>query len=292
MKIKFSLLLVILTSILTTFSFAQQTQVPNGDFENWTDSINAQDWNTNNYNIGGFLYYNFVNRSTDFHSGSYAAKIETKNIPLFGNKSGIITLGDCGIFTSISGGYPINGKPIILRGFYKYFPVADDTMSVAIIMTKWTGISRDTLFYDRIAKNTAISEYTLFEIPITYTPDIEAPDTVNIIALSSAGSSPRVGSILYIDDISFVYNNQGINETPGNSIISVFPNPSGGIVSVNLNGEKNNIKIYNIIGETIYYQRTYFKNINIDLSAYPDGVYMLEADNGTNKEIQKLVISK
>jgi hypothetical protein len=277
-------------------SFAQ-TPVPNGDFENWTDSVTAQNWNSSNMDLYGLYTFNFVHQSTVVNGGSYAAKIDTKDVLGILTMSGIMTLGTYSFSTStfsytLTGGIPITGKPITLEGYLKYEPVAGDTMAIIVIMTKWNGTSRDTLFYNGIMANTSIPIYTVFDIPITYTPSTASPDTVNIIAISSAGYAPQVGSALYVDDFSFTYNPADVQESDGANFISVFPNPTSGFINVMLDGDMNTVKVYNIVGEEIFAQQTSSKNLNIDLTEFPAGVYMIEVSCNTTKYFRKIVISR
>lgn len=286
-KITFLLCAVFFTANL----LVAQTPVPNGDFETWTDTVTAGSWSTNNYSLGGIINYNFVHRSTDAHGGTYAAQLETMNIPVLGDMGGLITLGAYDMLMGLSGGTAISGKPTKLSGYFKYAPVNGDTMAVIVIMTKWNGSSRDTLFYDGIMANTAVAAYSLFEIPITYNPPTDSPDTVNIIAVSSGGYTPQVGSMLYIDDLSFTYP-ADINETSADPVFSVFPNPSSGLVNILLDGKENNISIFNMLGEVIYNSQTSAKTNLIDMSGSPEGIYLLQVDNGTEKFFRKLIITK
>jgi hypothetical protein len=290
MKVKFTFLTIFIMFAFSFYSKAQ-TQVPNGNFENWTDTTTAVSWNSNNYSVGGLFNYYFVRRSASVHGGSYAAKVQTLTIPVVGAMGGILTLGSYSLLSGFSGGMPITGKPIKLNGYYKYAPVSGDSMAIVVVMTKWNGTSRDTLFGGGTMSNTAVTSYTAFQIPITYTPPTATPDSVNIIAFSSAGNTPQVGSALYLDDLSFEYS-VGVDETETDGILSVFPNPTTGNVSALLDGESNTITVYNILGEIIYSQNTSSKNLNIDLSSFEIGVYLLEVNNGNRKYMRKLVLSK
>lgn len=290
MKGKFTFFAFIISLAFATFSFGQ-TPVPNGNFENWTDSVTAASWSSNNYSLGGILNYNFVHQSTDAHGGTYAAKLVTANIPILGDMGGLVTLGSYDMLAGLSGGQGISGKPVKLKAYFKYLPVSSDTMALIVIMTKWNGSSRDTLFYNGVMTNTTVSAYTLVEIPISYTPSTASPDTMNIIATSSAGYTPQIGSALFLDDLSFEYG-ASINESADNSILSVFPNPTTGNITVLLNGASNTITVSNVLGEVIYSQNTTSKNLNIDLSSFADGIYMLGVDNGSSKHFQKLILSR
>ena len=291
MKKVFTLLTLVTAFNLLSFA---QTQVPNGGFETWTDSVTAGTWNS--LVIPGFPSSTyFVHRTSVSHTGSFAAKIETK-IAFSYVFSGIMTLGTINILTqSITGGFEISDKPTKLIGYYQYSPaLPGDTMAIAIYFTKWnTGtLLRDTLFTGWFKTSSTANLYTLFEIPITYTPSNAVPDTMNIIAASSAGKVAKVGSALYIDDLSFDYTPVDISENSKLNPTSVYPNPSTGLVTVCLNSPNSMVKIYNIVGEEIFNINSSLKNININLLKQPNGVYLLEVNNGISRHIQKLVISK
>jgi hypothetical protein len=289
MKRRFTFLSIILVFASATIVLGQTT-VPNGTFETWTDSVTAQSWSSNNYTVGGFLNYNFVHQSPDAHGGTYAAKIETSSIPVLGTMTGIMTLGSYSLLTGISGGVPVSGgKLTTLKGYFKYTPVSGDTMVIILLATKWNGTSRDTLCFNGIIASSTVSTYTLFQISDTSSI---APDSINIILESSYGSAPQIGSSLYVDDLTLEFNPVGITNYANNNMLAVFPNPTTGRVSVLLNGEKNTVNMYNIIGGLIYQENTSSKNVDIDLSSYPDGVYFIEVRNETSKNIQKIILSR
>lgn len=90
----------------------------------------------------------------------------------------------------------------------------------------------------------------------------------------------------------------GIGET--NSVlsnISVYPNPSSGIYTIQAKGEElvgNSImlEIYNTLGEKVYsnYQITKLSNYQIDLSSQPAGVYFLKIEANGEQAIKKLMV--
>ena len=274
-----------------SISSAQQIQVPNGNMEAWNDTISANIWGSNNQDFG-IVTVNFVKRTADAHSGNYAAKIESKDIFLVGVKRGIFTLGTFNIIYGAMGGYSLKAKPVKLSGYYKYNSVAGDAMKIAVIITKWNGTANDTLANNFITSNQNVGTYTKFEIPITYSPPTETPDTVNIIAYSSDATAPQDISTLFIDDLSFEYYNADINETSESNDFSVFPNPAQGKATIQLNGNYNEINIYNVIGRKIYSSITNKNQEVVDISTFSNGVYMIEVSNGTTYRTEKLIISK
>jgi len=68
-----------------------------------------------------------------------------------------------------------------------------------------------------------------------------------------------------------------INEISNEKNISVFPNPSNGVFTFNIEMEKEvQVIIYNSIGENIYQSKFYNQEFEIDLSSKPEGVYLVK----------------
>jgi hypothetical protein len=85
-------------------------------------------------------------------------------------------------------------------------------------------------------------------------------------------------------------------ETPDDPFfISVYPNPSPGKFNLTLDYTMNTsvgIKIYNIMGKLIMEREiSKYKN-EIDLSAYPNGIYVLSISKEKEKYRQKIIIQK
>ena len=80
-----------------------------------------------------------------------------------------------------------------------------------------------------------------------------------------------------------------LNNYPKEEILSVFPNPSNGIIKIeNYNGEK--IFIYDITGQ--YIQEIKIKSKTIDMSAFSPGMYTLKLlDNNKSYKIAKVTIN-
>lgn len=84
-----------------------------------------------------------------------------------------------------------------------------------------------------------------------------------------------------------------INEVENNFVI--YPNPSNGIVNISSNQANAIIKVFDVTGKLVYSQQNNGKqnNIELDLSALSNGVYLIQAhtENG-NVSNNKVVISK
>lgn len=89
-----------------------------------------------------------------------------------------------------------------------------------------------------------------------------------------------------------IENNLKINEL-NNFQVSVYPNPTDGMISVKSNELISEIKIYNLVGQTIYTVATVnAKTINnIDLSDYTSGQYFIQLiDQNGNRTTEKVIL--
>jgi len=286
---KRSLLLLAVLVLSVNLSFTQPA-IPNGGFENWTDTITPQSWQTDNVNLGFFVYAP-VTRTTDKYSGNYAMKLKTINTA-FGLLPGVATCGTLDlVFGTITGGVPTGGvKPVSFSGAFKYNSVNGDTMLIIALLTRWNGTSRDTLGRGGIAVNQTVANYTVFNEPIQYQNPNLIPDTFNIIIISSAGFAPQENSTLFVDNLSFIASNG--EEIPLSAFMqNIYPNPSKGTFTLFLGDEENyHVRVYNLLGEIVWEAKNVFSKAEINLQGYPKGIYMIDVDNGTYRKTHRVII--
>lgn len=74
--------------------------------------------------------------------------------------------------------------------------------------------------------------------------------------------------------------------------LDLFPDPSSGMLSVPIenNSPQTNVCIYDALGKCVYNEVTVKKNDDIDMSAHPKGVYLMEITSGDEKIVKKLVV--
>lgn len=83
-----------------------------------------------------------------------------------------------------------------------------------------------------------------------------------------------------------------IDTNPSYNTISIYPNPSKGIYTIDLSYEKEPtyITIYNVLGELIYSQLLTSKTQNeIDLTHVANGYYIARINNESRSTQQKLI---
>jgi hypothetical protein len=86
-----------------------------------------------------------------------------------------------------------------------------------------------------------------------------------------------------------------LNENDGYSLLTVYPNPSTGTITIKRNSKQKGdilIIIYSISGSQLY--STVFNQddaiLNIDLSAAPKGIYLIKMKYDDNEQVSKIIL--
>lgn len=87
----------------------------------------------------------------------------------------------------------------------------------------------------------------------------------------------------------------GINENKERNNISIYPNPGNGIFKIstsNLRDENYEIKVFNIVGETVYTNSIKIprKDEQIDISHLNKGIYFLNLSNAQSQITKRVII--
>ncbi len=295
MKRLFTIAFLFLVFICFTETKAQNP-VPNPGFETWISDSSATSWlsEVDTVILTVPLKFKCAVKTTDKHTGSYAIKLFPYHmlIPSFSVDTvvpGFATIGSIN-FNVLSQsiefikGVPITVRPTNVTGWYKYSPTTGDTCNVFVFLRK----NGHTIGHGRFQDKNTVSTYTQFDIPITY-DSVGTPDTIDVVLLSS-GSNAQMGTQFFVDDIAVV-GGSGITPIDALLPINVYPNPSEGIINIDLPFYSNvKIRIYNILGKEVYSTVAGESSIRIDLSDNPKGLYFIETDNGFNKQVRKISI--
>ncbi|MBX7093708.1 MAG: T9SS type A sorting domain-containing protein [Flavobacteriales bacterium] len=84
----------------------------------------------------------------------------------------------------------------------------------------------------------------------------------------------------------------GISEADAKWTALVFPNPTKGIVNIELEGisaNQFNVFVYDIFGKQIMQQKLWSGRSSIDLSAFESGIYIIEIEAGGKKIRQRVI---
>lgn len=232
--------IILLSSILLLFGYLQaQPQLPNSGFESWQTTIqgnvtyeepSGDYWTTLNAlaKLGSPVT---VSKSSDAHSGSWSARLESKAwgsllIP------GLLVTGK--FITEapfVLQGQPFTAKPLRFKGYCKYFPVNNDSAAIYAMLSCFNPLEnkRDTLAEARLALHGTITEWTLFSVDFLYFDNQSEPDSLDVVFSSSAAGESfqgQVGSTLFLDDVSLDYTSGLVEPLFPEYTLTVFPVPA------------------------------------------------------------------
>lgn len=195
-------------------------------------------------------------------------------------------------------GKPFTGKPIQLKGYYRYSPVSNDSGVAYIHLSKWNSTlnRRDTLARDSMLFIGNQSEWKLFELNLDYSqyPGV-TPDSIVIRFVSSVNAGfggGKVGSELMIDNLSIEYPVSKIPISKEN--FSFYPNPFHEKATLKFSQNANFfLEIYNSTGNLVFHNEILTAQQDFDFHHFISGIYYLVIKNenhqilGTQKIIKE-----
>jgi len=290
MKKTFYIISILLLFCLPSFS----QQFPNASFESWT-SGEPDSWNTTNQNLFGFTFNTVSKDITDPQQGLSSAKLTvvTKTLPIYGPLTiqGVLTLGILTIdpfaqTATLSGGYAFTGMPQKLTGYYKYQPVNNDTCAMGWGLTKWNNGVKDTIGVAAFAAMGTVNTWTYFEIPLEY-QIWESPDTMNILFINSnpLDGVNHTGTILWIDNLSFVYGTVGIEGVTFAKDLTIYAERDARQLVLTSTFEKMenlDISLFTMAGiEASHWKRSMQRSTErLEVNNLPPGTYVIRISTG------------
>lgn len=271
----------ILSALVSVFVIGQ-TQMPNGNLEDWTDTglgfENPDHWQTPNEATLITMQFT-TTKSTDAASGTYSARLEAIEVAAGFVAPGVITLGNFIVdyvnnTAYMTGGIPYTDRPLYLCGIYKNLPVANDSSIIMVYFTEYLADKgqTDTIGLGLMYGSQTVENWTNFNIPINWFND-HNPDTMNLFIVSSNIINPADGSIMYIDKLEFV-NNLGIEEPVSVINTSVYPNPATDLLTFSfdkkINGE---LKLFNTEGQVVFSTPINANEQKVDVRTLAPGTY-------------------
>ena len=279
-------LITIVLLALAVNAAHSQSNVPNGDMENWhtvvvSSSLNYEDLGTDAADnwmstlnslkavppTAGGPGPVTVFKTTDAYSGTYAAKAVSANFPLgsftifIPGMIGTAIMDMTGVRALLGKPCP-NCKPLRFKGYYKFEPENGDSCAAVILLSRWNTAAhkRDTIGYGKMVQHSPVPNYTQFDIPVNYT-GTGAVDTMTLLVVSSAGfnviqfmsSVGQVGNTMYVDALTLDYP-AGIQQVLMPEVgVNVYPNPASDILHIDLTKEVSNgtFEVYSASGKLV-----------------------------------------
>lgn len=250
----------------------QAYQLYNMSFDDWCDdnggapyasNANPKIWDTANGGTKSMSLYPTTQEKTDVISGS-AVRMESA----YGSLMGIGKFAAGNIYTGefkevsvspmgaiLDWGVPIYGRPLGLKGYYKYAPVAidyvdkaydyllgqSDICQIQAALFDWTssfevntgknqfiefGKSNKTvLAHNEITDVTTNGKWVPFTMYISYRNIKTRPSYVIVSACASRYGdyfTGGKGSVMWVDQFEFVYDPMELNETDRNAFFAMF----------------------------------------------------------------------
>ena len=245
--------LLLLVTLIFNSKIASAQNLINAGFENWTNVIIFNEptgYVSSNYfsiilGSGGLPRANVSKSSGVKHGGNFAAKLESyaQNTGDSLGVPGLLITGSLDIASAaITPGFPYVGRPAELRGFYKYAQgLSTDSGTALVSLMKRNILTGQqeavAVGFGVFSNKTTFGE---FSVPLFYASN-EMPDTAIIVFSttsslstdSAALTSAPVGSILYLDDLSFFGSvAAGLESIDALLQVSAYPNPSSDLVNI------------------------------------------------------------
>jgi hypothetical protein len=165
---------------------------------------------------------------------------------------GILSLGEITLDIlnqtgTVTGGVPIDTRPNMLNGWFRYQPSATDSCIMGIGLSRWNGTGRDTLAYAYKTIGGQHATWEQFSIPIEYLI-WEMPDTMNIMFFSSnlLTGSPVTGSTLVLLNADNTAE-ASIFSLNGSCVRTVKPDPGQSEINLDISTLRTGIYIVRVI---------------------------------------------
>ena len=285
-------------------------QLENSGFEQWENVGTGEEeplsWSStktsDNSSLNG-LAPQVISRTTDAHTGTYAAKLINKNVPFVNIvANGIVTNGiihtttnpqDSYVYTDVNSSdhsQPFTSYPDSIVGWYKYAPQGNDMGNIQVLLHSSYG----QLPIDASTSVIALAEFdfssnsnwTRFSTPFNYYPTINNP--AYILCNISAGDSTQAvaNSELKIDDLELIYNTTTISSEETNLLHVTYVND---LLQFSNVVKEFNYAVYNVQGQLMNIGKIdeYNRNVSISLES---GIYFISTQNKDHHQSIKLIV--
>jgi len=230
-----------LVAIIFGIGLITRAQIPNSGFENWTEG-NPDNWSCSNVPDVGLVN---ITQTTDSHSGTYAVQGEVEDF--FGT-----TIAPFVASGPDAAGFVISEQYHLFELFYMFTSVGGDKFVANVVLEK----AGNPIAQGAVALPATVGTYTQLSVPLTYTVD-EVPDLALIditIIGPVTGPDVHVGSVMFVDDLSFSLETGIVNPAAPGLAAKCYPNPASDMMNIllgdNIQGESL-LKVFDIYGKEV-----------------------------------------
>lgn len=278
--------LMLVGFFLVLYTYSLKAQITNAGFEDWDVNGNPVNWQANNNPV----LYTTIKKTTDRNSGNWA--LEGDVVPF-----SVLTVGPS-IYSGVGAvGFPINFRPVAIKGYYKFTSVSGDYLQVQANFRKnGVYIGGAAGYLD------AASSYTQFSLNSNFiTGDV--PDTVLIaIFVSHSTGFPHVGSKMFIDDLSWgtatdVNENNAI--TPNEyKLEQNYPNPFNPSTRIQYQVSSSlhvSLNVYDVLGNEVAKLVNEYKpagkyEVDFEAAGLISGIYFYRLQTNSFVETKKMIL--
>ncbi len=183
-----------------------QYEIPNSSFDNWSTNLmwsNPDSFETSNFQS----YFDYgaatVVKSPAAHGGMFCAMLRTEQE--YNAAISIGTPGNEGFLNAMT----FVGAPDSLVLWANY-DIADGDNATIVAMLQLNGVVLASVW---ITPSGTSNGYERFSFPFTYA-GIEVPNELGFMAVNTSFDNPQQSSVLFIDDIEFIYSVQAGQSFP------------------------------------------------------------------------------
>lgn len=263
------------------------SQIVNKSFEDGGDENTVALWNIEKGKAGVVSSYGFEASGGD----TTVKAVDGDNFAVLESDG-----GEEGVLTTR---FSLKKNPAALLGDFIY--LNDDVerrFSIEITYLKWNALlmQHDTIMHlvERINPNVTPTSrnynWLQFDIPITrnYFRSFDLPDSCSIAFRTHAGGVADESGILVLDHLYF--SSELINgiTSPEGDLLSVYPNPSQGQITVDGLLEGDHLTIMDLTGR-MFVEKTDCAGAE-QFNQLPKGVYLLTVERNGHRNVQRFSV--
>ncbi len=180
-------------------------------------------------------------------------------------------------------GIAYTDRPISMQAYVKGIIKPGGNALIVAKLRKWNTTThvRDNIGMAVYNMDNSIANYTQISVPFNYSSN-NTPDTLEIMIMAGNGGPGALvmpGNEFFVDDISFTFPTNGINELGKDKPnITFYPNPSSSEISIQTKTffENATLTVYNSFGQQVKQIKNISgQRVTLHRDNLPSGMYFI-----------------